>query len=455
MPSLDQEYIQGRPTSQQLYRQAVQIFPSGITHDTRYLTPFPIYVTRAQGSHKWDVDGNEYIDYMVGHGALILGHGYPTVVQAVQEQVAKGTHYGACHELEIEWGTLVKDLVPCAERVKFTSSGTEATMMAMRLSRAYTRRNKVLKFEGHFHGWHDYATKAVDPPYDVPSSLGVPEATLQSVVAIPPNDAARLDRTLAGDKDIACVIIEPSGGHWGTTPVYPEFLRDLREITQRHNVVLIFDEVITGFRHSPGGAQGLYGITPDLTTMAKIIAGGLPGGAVVGKAEIMDLLRFGDTPEHNRTRRIAHPGTYNANPLSAAAGVAALKMVATGQPHERANAMGKRLRDGMNDVLREEEVDGCVYGELSYFHIFIGSCGTKDDCSQDQICPASGKMLASSNLMQRMGIPVKMLAKGMHLMSNGGMISMMHTEADIDQTIAAFREVVQAIKPQMPMARAV
>jgi glutamate-1-semialdehyde 2,1-aminomutase len=251
------------------------------------------------------------------------------------------------------------------------------------------------------------------------------------------------------------VIIEPSGGHWGTTPVYPEFLKDLRDITKKRNVVLIFDEVITGFRHSPGGAQGLYGVVPDLTTMAKIIAGGLPGGAVAGRADIMNLLRFGDTPEHNRLRRIAHPGTYNANPLSASAGVAALKVVATGAPHQKANAMGTRLREGMNAVLRDEEVEGCVYGELSYFHIFIGPCGMNGDCNQDSICRASAKMLASSNMMQRMGVPVKMLAKGAHLMANGGMISMMHTEADIDQTIAVFREVVQAIKPQMPMARAV
>jgi glutamate-1-semialdehyde 2,1-aminomutase len=455
MADLDQEYIQKRPTSQRLYQRAVEIFPSGITHDNRYLTPFPIYVNRADGSRKWDVDDNEYIDYLVGHGALLLGHGYPAVVQAVLEQVVKGTHYGACHELELEWGGMVKRLIPCAERVKFFSSGTESTMMAMRLCRAFTGRNKVLKFDGHFHGWHDYAVAGVEPPYDVPVSVGVPATTLQSVVVIAPNDADLLEHTLANDKDIACVIIEPSGAHWGSVPVVPSFLHELRDITRKYGVMLIFDEVITGFRHSPGGAQGLYGIKPDLTTMAKILAGGLPGGAVAGRADVMDILRFRETAEDNRRKRIAHPGTYNANPLSAAAGVAALKVVETGQPHERANAMGKRLREGMNGVLQETGVEGCVYGELSYYHIHLGPCDHRDNCDHSGPCENQSNLLHAGNLAGKLGVQRKMLARGVHMMGTGGMLSMMHSEADIDQTVAAFRDVVLSIRPQMPMARAV
>ncbi|MCL4534166.1 MAG: aminotransferase class III-fold pyridoxal phosphate-dependent enzyme, partial [Bacteroidetes bacterium] len=285
--------------------------------------------------------------------------------------------------------------------------------------------------------------------------LCVPATTLQSMAVIPPSDPELLEETLASDKDIACVIIEPSGAHWGSIPVLPSFLTELRDITRRHDVLLIFDEVITGFRHSPGGAQKLYGITPDLTTMAKILAGGLPGGAVAGRADIMDILRFGDTPEHNRYRRIAHPGTYNGNPLSAAAGIAALKVVEMGEPHDRANAMGRRLRDGMNAVLQEADVEGCVYGELSYFHVFLGQCEHRDSCDHGVPCENTGTLLNVNNMAAKVGLPVKMLARGVHLMGNGGMLSMMHTEADIDQTIAAFRDAIQAIKPQMPTPRAV
>ncbi|HEX2987161.1 MAG TPA: aspartate aminotransferase family protein [Chloroflexota bacterium] len=452
MPNLDQDYVLHHSTSQKLYQRALEIYPSGITHDTRYLSPFPIYVTHAKGSHKWDVDGHEYIDYLVGHGALILGHGYPDVVEAVQQQVAKGTHYGACHELELEWGDLVKQLMGM-ERVKFLSSGTEATMMAMRLCRAFTGKDKVLKFRGHFHGWHDYATIGVDPPYDLPTSLGVPEAVQGTVLAIEPNNPELLDRTLTENKDIACAIIEPNGGHWGTTPVTPDFLRQRREITQKHGVLLIFDEVITGFRHSPGGAQALYGIKPDLVTMAKILAGGLPGGGIAGRADVLDQLCFRATPQETRRQRVAHPGTYNANPLSAAAGVAALKVVATGQPHEQANKMGQRLRDGMNAVLQEADVEGRVYGELSYFHTYIGPGAQQ--LAGDSTSPAAHAQLVGSNQAARMSLMVKMLEKGMHFMANGGMISQAHTEADIDRTIEAFREVVQAIKAQMPVPRAV
>jgi len=183
--------------SAKLYERASEVFPSGVTHDSRYLEPFPLYVTRGQGSHKWDVDGNEYIDYFGGHGALLLGHAHPAVTAAVVEQAQKGSHYGAGHELEVRWGELVQQIVPSAERVKFTSSGTEATLMALRLARAVSGKTIIVKMQGHFHGWHDYATIAMAPPYDEPISRGIPAEIGQTMRAVPPGDIAALEAALA------------------------------------------------------------------------------------------------------------------------------------------------------------------------------------------------------------------------------------------------------------------
>lgn len=198
--------------SESLAGEADRVIAAGITHDVRHLKPFPIYVERAQGTRKWTADGQELIDYWMGHGALFLGHGYPAILQAVREQLERGTHYGACHALEVRWAELVQRLIPSAERVRFTSSGTEATQLALRLSRAHTGKPNVVKFEGHFHGWHDYAAAGVKPPYDVPMSAGIPDESLAHVLLCPPNDLAAAERILAGRQDVAAVILEPGGG---------------------------------------------------------------------------------------------------------------------------------------------------------------------------------------------------------------------------------------------------
>src|SRR5262245_37947048 len=262
------------------YEQARQVFPAGVTHDLRYMEPFPVYIDRQCGSRKWDVDGHELVDYWSGHGAMLLGHSHPDVVAAVQSQVAKSTHAGGCHDLEIEWGEWVKKLVPSAERVRFTGSGTEATLMGLRLSRIHTGRPKFLKFAGHFHGWHDAVSVGSDPPYDNLSVPGVPEGMAANTVVIAPNNVDLLESTLKADPLIGAVILEPTGGHWGAVPIRGPFLKSVRELTLKFGQLLIFDEVITGFRVAPGGAQERYGVTPDMTTMAKILAGGLPGGAL-------------------------------------------------------------------------------------------------------------------------------------------------------------------------------
>ena len=308
--------------SHELFERALKVFPSGVTHDNRYFGNIePTYYSRAKGSHKWDVDGNEYIDYWMGHGALLLGHGHSSIVEAVEKQMGLGTHFGGGTPLEVEWAEIIQRLVPSAERVSFTASGTEAVMLAVRLARACTDRPRFLKFQGHFHGWYDAMTAGFQAPFDVPSSVGVPGSLLENVV-VAPTDLGEVSRLFEQHHDqIACVIIEPTGAGYGTIPLPEGFLAGLVEIAHKHGALVIFDEIVTCFRYSPGGVQAQTGITPDITTLAKIVAGGLPGGAVVGRVDVMHALEFrpGDA-QWNRYHRINHPGTFNANPLSAAAG---------------------------------------------------------------------------------------------------------------------------------------
>ncbi len=365
---LVEAYRASHPRSLALWERAARAIPGGITHDIRHLRPFPVYVERGKGPLKWDVDGHEYVDYWMGHGALILGHCYPAVVEAIQLQAARGTHLGGCHELEVRWAEVVSRLVPSAELVRFTMSGTEATHLALRLARAHTGRPRVVKFHGHFHGWHDGVVGGVNPPFDVPLSSGVPGAMLDQVLLCPPNDIKAVDALLERG-DVAAVILEPAGGQSGTTPTIPGFLEELRALTTRHGVVLIFDEVITGFRYAPGGAQAYFGVTPDLTTLAKIIAGGLPGGAVTGKRPIMSLLAHRGDPAWDRSERVAHAGTFNANPLSAAAGIATLEAVADGSAQARANKLGEELRRDLADVMKRVGVPGTAFGESSIYHV--------------------------------------------------------------------------------------
>ncbi len=437
---ITEEYIAAHPKSAAMHAQARGVIPGGIAHDVRNVRPFPLTMTHASGAKKWDVDGHEYIDYVVGHGALILGHGHPAVVAAVREQMERGTHLGAGTPHEVAWAELVQRMVPSAELVKFTSSGTEATMMALRLARSYTGKSKVLKFAGHFHGWHDYAVAGQQPPWDVPVSSGVPEETLSTMVIAPVNDLAFTEARLA-EGDIAAVILEASGASWAAIPFPPGFLQKVREITTKHGAVMIMDEVITGFRYAPGGVQAVQGVMPDLTTMAKILAGGLPGGAVAGKTDIMNLLAFRDDPEWNRYKKVGHPGTYNANPLSAVAGVTALTILSDPAQQAYCDRLAARLRAGFNRVLLHEEVPGFAHGESSTFHLVLGTAypgGTPDGDMQGPqgVDPMTLKKGVPANLDGPLYFG--MVAGGVDLFHGGGMLSTAHTEADVDRTIEVF-----------------
>jgi glutamate-1-semialdehyde 2,1-aminomutase len=397
------------------------------------------------------VDGHEYIDFWMGHGALLLGHSPPAIVEAVVRQMPRGTHYGGSSELEVRWAELVRQLVPSAERVRFTASGTEADMMALRLARAATGKTKLLKFEGHFHGWSDPMTVGFFAPFDVPASVGIPRAIQQTVVAIPSNDLAAVEQVLATDTDIAAVILEPTGASYGTIPLADGFLAGLRELTTRYGVLLIFDEVITGFRYAPGGIQEVSGVTPDLTALAKIVAGGLPGGAVAGRADLLAPLEFRDDPHWNRFGRMHHPGTFNANPLSAAAGIAMLEIVAQGEAHPYINQYGERLVVALNAALRQAGVEtGCVYGNGSIFHVLLVPGAQAD--ARGRLVPGSVDVVALRNgnpPALRAALHQELLRRGVDLMSGQhGMVSTAHTQADFDQTVQAFYEAAQALRAQ-------
>lgn len=430
------------PNSRKLNQQAKEVFLNGVTHDLRYLEPFPIYIDRAEGSYKWDVDGHKLIDFWSGHGSIMLGHSHPAVVEAVQKQVARSTHPGACHELEIEWGQWVQRLIPSAEKIRFTSSGTEATLMALRLARMHTGKARFLKFAGHFHGWHDFVVPGADAPYDGSPVPGIPQEVAGHAVIIPPNKPELVEKALASDPQIGCVILEATGGHFGAVPIRGDFLKTLRELTTKHNRLLILDEVISGFRVHPGGAQDLYGVKPDITTLAKILAGGLPGGCVAGRADILGQLEF--RPGKTKMR---HPGTFNANPLSAAAGVATLKIIATGEPSRRANATGKLLRQKLNAFFEEKGVDWLAYGEFSGFKILTGYSGPRP--KGDDFIPYGGevdKLDGPKNAKLVHAFRRGMLLNGVDLAGFNGMTTLAHTDADIERTVEAMAGTLKMLQ---------
>ena len=370
--TIEQEYIDLRPRSKALYERATSMMPSGAAHDGRVFSPFPFYVARADGAYKWDVDGHRYIDGWSGHGAMILGHNHPAVLKAILEQAPKGTHYSAGSEIEVRWAELIREIVPGAERVRFTMTGTETTALAIRIARAHTGRSKIVKFRGHFHGLHDSVMAAVKDPFEIPASAGVPAEVLAQTLVARCNDLAHV-KELLDEHEVAAIILEPAASRSMTVPTNPAFLTALRQLTRQRGVVLIFDEVVTGFRLAPGGAQEYFGVTADLTCLAKAVAGGLPGAALVGRADLMDDVAFSGDAKRDRTRRVADQGTYSGTPLIAAAGVAALELLKTGAVQKELNRIGDRLRDGLNQTLKARGVRGCAYGLASIVRVFIGA----------------------------------------------------------------------------------
>lgn len=365
------DYQAKTPRSRALFEEAQRVLPGGNTRTTIFIDPYPFYAVRGDGPRIWDADGHERIDFNGNYTSLILGHAPAAVVAAVQEVAARGLSFPAPSEHELRLAEALTRRVPSCEQVRFTNSGTEATMLAIRGARAYTGRPKIAKFEGSYHGTHDWVQVSITPPVEgagsrkrpkaVPAGAGVPDAVLKQVVVLPWNEPeAALKLIEKHAAELACVICEPVQGAAGVIPPAEGVLQALREVTARHGIVLIFDEVIT-FRLGPGGAQALMGVTPDMTTFGKIIGGGLPVGAFGGRTDIMAVF----DPRGGKPR-VAQGGTFNANPLTMVAGLATLKAL-TAEVYVELDRLGEALREKVRRLFRARKVKAQVTGVGSLF----------------------------------------------------------------------------------------
>lgn len=438
----------GTRKSRARHMRAQSVFPSGIVHDSRHMWPYPLYVEHALGCRKWDADGNELIDFYGGHGSLLLGHAHPSLVRAVTDQIGRGTHPAACHEAEITWGELVKLLIPSAELVRFTASGTEANLLGIRLARAYTGRRKLMRFKNHFHGWQDHVAFGSQFHAGTTAVPGIVPGIIDSVIVADPADPQAVRQTLETDPDIAAVILEPTGAGSGQVPLGRDFARMLRNVTEARGIVLIFDEVVTGFRVSPGGAQAAWGVIPDMTGLAKILAGGLPGGAICGRREIMQHLDFA-AAEKEGFGKIPHQGTFNANPLSAAAGLAMLAQVAEGNATERANAQGEKLVAAWNAVFAELGVPWAAYGQGSSVYIFTNPEGLDvDPLAFDATAMPMDAMAEGGKHPAAALFRLALLVNGVDISGKPGLIvSAVHDDDDIAAS-------TEALKASLAMLRA-
>src|SRR5437762_656583 len=365
------EYVSKTRRSRALHEEALGVMPGGNSRTTTFFDPYPFYIERAQGAHVWDADGNERIDFNGNYTSLILGHAPEAVIKAVQQVAERGLSFPGPTEGEIALAGELTRRVPSLESLRFTNSGTEATMNAVRLARAFTGRPKIAKFEGAYHGTHDWVLVSVAPdpkaagsrkrPKPVVASAGVPPAVLKHTVVLPWNDREACAQIIEAEAaNLAAVLVDPLLGIGGVIPPADGFLAHLRALTERHGIVLIFDEVIS-FRIAWGGAQERFGVRPDLTTFGKIIGGGLPVGAFGGRADIMSYF-----DPRKGAQRISHGGTFNANPATMAAGVATLNAL-TPEAYARLDALGERLRGGVARLLAATRRKGQVSGVGSLF----------------------------------------------------------------------------------------
>ena len=367
-------YLSDTPKSKRLYERAKRVFPAGVAYFVRHMEPYPFYTVKAKGSKLFDADGNEYIDFWMGHFALILGHSPPRIMKQVKRQIEKGTHYGTCHELEIALAEQVAKMVPSAEMVRFTNSGTEAVMYTIRLARSYTKREKIAKLEGGWHGGYDALHLAVKPPLDLAQSSGLAVGTMKDTVVLPFNDINRVEKAMRKEK-FAAVVVEPVLGAGGCIPAEKEFLKALKELCSENGALLVFDEVITGFRLATGGAQQFFNVLPDLTVLGKILGGGFPVGAITGSREVMEFM---DPLLYERPKFSFHGGTFCANPVTMTAGLAMLRELENGEIISRLNRRGDKMRQELADVFERKGLDVQVVGVGSLFHTHFTDEEIKD-----------------------------------------------------------------------------
>jgi len=422
-----------RTRSQQWFERAQQSLVEGVNSPSRgaaVYAPSPIALERGQGSRVWDADGNEYIDFMMSFGALIQGHAHPTLVKTVSEAMAEGSHFAAATSAEVEAAERFRQMVPSAEVVRFTNTGSEATMLALRLARAHTGRRKFLKFEGHYHGWYDpYLLNAhshppeqlgpVENPARIPDSEGIPPSIFDDVVLAPWNDVAALEHVFRQHgRELAAVITEPIMANMGCILPREGYLQRLRELTRECGAMLILDEVVTGFRYSPGGCQHYYGVQPDLSTFGKALGAGFPVGAVAGPRSILERMGWS---EH----MVLHYGTFNGHRLTMKVVAANLDLLSADRTYLRLHAVGDAAIDGLREVFRRRQVKAIVQGFGPMFQIYF----TERDAIHDyrDYCKYVDTKLYSHFVH-------RLLDRGIYMTPSNGLhwiISTAHTDADV------------------------
>jgi glutamate-1-semialdehyde 2,1-aminomutase len=433
------QYLDRTRVSKKLFERTQKVMPGGVSHRIRYFPPYPIFIKKADGSRIWDVDGHEYVDLWMGHYALILGH-KPLIVKSALEEVAEiGLHWGIVHEYQIQFAELIQQTVPCAEKIIFGVSGTEATMHAVRLARGFTRKQIILKIAGGWHGANNELLRSIRSPFDKPESAGLIPEIGKYTRPIQFNDMESTLRTIGEVKDdLAGIIVEPVVGSGGLIPADKGYLEMLRQETRKGKALLIFDEIITGYRLSLGGAQEVYGITPDLATLGKVCGGGTNLGVIAGRADILSLCD--PTGKHEKGESVVvGGGTFSCSPFSMIVGrrvVEYLKNHAR-DLYPRIDQSGEKLREGMARAFRRNGIAGKSIG--------VGSlCGAYFPYKPETIVrnPADMQQLTDLEKLDH-EFKVRMLNHGVFVMHGGGGVSAAHTDDDIGRVIAAVDKVAQ------------
>jgi len=448
MSSLDQEYQKYRyqtRKSLELYNRASQVMAGGVSHNLRFFPPYPCYLARAQGSRFWDVDGNEYLDFWMGHYLNILGHTPEPILSAVERHVRGGLQWGTVHELQIELAEIVQRLIPSAEKVRFCCSGTEAVIYARRLARAFTGRQKFIKMEGSWHGAGTHSATVDTPDMTQGKKGGACEDAVQNTILVRFNDTQMaIDRIRENAGTLAAVMMEPILGEGGFIPADLEFLQAIREETRKVGALLMFDEIITGFRVDLRGAQGLFNVTPDLTTLGKILGGGMPIGAVVGREDIMELCSpTANLPESKKT--LIGGGTFSCAPLCMVAGTAMLQYLEENAHviYPSLDAAGTRTRAGIESAFARHGIAARCTGFGSLFMTHFPKVPVEE-------LKDSHTLAVDCDLEKReKELKIRLLNKGVHVMHGGGAISMAHTPSDLKMFVEKMEEVAQDMAQDM------